>query len=352
VATVLDEFRLQSRFCREFGSPFTSDLLARCADDIEAGGVVARLTNGWPGHPRVDALSLRVAGALHAATLTGRDPALAAEYPAQRADWTMDRVWPLARDFLEREEAYVRDFMKSPPQTNETARSTGLAAGFLWLAERSPQPFHMLELGASAGLNMNWDRFAYVYPRWGRDGVKGPAIPTVIEGAPPQWRDISIASRAACDQNPLDPESAEDRLRLRAYIWADQTARLDRLNAALELARAAGTKPDKADAAEWVRRKLPGRLPMGTTVVYHSVFFQYPPLEVRDAIRAAIEEAGQRTTAERRLAWVRLEPESIISGEKGSIRYVLNAVTWESGQRSDVTLAEADPHGRTLVWLG
>jgi hypothetical protein len=65
-----------------------------------------------------------------------------------------------------------------------------------------------------------------------------------------------------------------------------------------------------------------------------------------------IEEAGQRTTAERRLAWVRLEPESIISGEKGSIRYVLNAVTWESGQRSDVTLAEADPHGRTLVWLG
>ncbi|RYZ08516.1 MAG: DUF2332 domain-containing protein [Alphaproteobacteria bacterium] len=352
MVTVLEEFRLQSHFCGEFGSPFTEQLLARCADDIEAGGIVAKLTNGWPGHPRADAVSLRLAGALHAATLTGRDRALAAEYPEARADWAMDRVWPVARDFLVREEAFVRDFMKSPPQTNETARATGLACGFLWLAERSPEPFHMLELGASAGLNLNWDRFAYAYPAWGRADVAGPVIPTVVEGKPPGWRRLDIASRVACDQNPLNPDSADDRLRLRAYVWADQAPRMERLNAALDLARETGLKPEKADAAEWVQRKLGGELPAGTSVIYHSVFYQYPPLAVRQSIREEIEAAGARTSRDRRLAWVRFEPESVLGGERGSAHYVLNIVTWEEGRRSEATLAEVDPHGRSLVWRG
>jgi hypothetical protein len=348
--SVVEEFKLQSRFCGEFGSRFTQELLARCATDIAAGGILAKLTENWPGNPRGDALSLRVAGALHAAALSLRDPDLASEYPAQRPGWSMDRVWPLARGFLQREEAYVRQFLRSPPQTNEVARATGLACGFLWLAERSPQPFHMLELGASAGLNLNWDRFAFLHPPWGRSQRDGPSIPTQIEGPAPKWRDIEIASRSACDQNPLDPADPDDRLRLRAYVWADQTARMERLNGALDLARATGLKPERADAALWVRQRLGEELQAGATVVYHSVFFQYPPREVREEIQAGIEEAGLRTTLGQRLAWVRFEPESVIGGERGGARYVLNVVSWEAGRRSEATLAEVDPHGRSMVW--
>jgi hypothetical protein len=352
MATVLEEIRLQSRFCGEFSSHFTEQLLARMADDIEAGGICDKLTSTWRGNPRADAVSLRLAGVLHAAALTSRDPRLAAEYPAERKQWSMDRVWPIARDFLEREEAHVRDFMKSPPQTNETARSAGLACGFLWLADRSLQPFHMLELGASAGLNLNWDRFAYDHPPWGRADLDGPRIPTRIDGAAPLWRDIAIASRAACDQNPLDVTNAEDRLRLRAYIWADQTVRLERLNAAMDLARATGIRPDRADAGEWIKHKLAGELPLGTTVVYHSVFYQYPPREVRQAIRDAIEEGGTRTTGDRRLAWVRFEPNAVIGGPIEPVRYVLNVVSWNAGKRSEETLADVDPHGRFATWVG
>lgn len=352
MVSVLEEFRLQSRFCAEFGSRFTSELLARGADDIEAGGPVARLVDGWQGNPRVDAVSLRWAGALHAAALTGRDAALAAEYPGARGNWSTDRVWPAAVAFLQREEAWVRDFMRSPPQTNETGRSTGLAAGFMWLAQRSPEPFHLFELGASAGLNLNWDRFAYAYPAWGRAGVAGPFMPTEVRGAAlAPWRDIAIASRAACDQNPLDAANPHDRLRLRAYIWADQTARLERLNAALELAQATGVKVEEADAAAWTRRVLAGELPLGTSVIYHSVFLQYPPREVREAIVDAIAAAGARTSPGRRLAWLSFEPESVVAGPHGSARYVLHAAVWDEGRRSDVTLAEVDPHGRHLTWL-
>jgi hypothetical protein len=139
---------------------------------------------------------------------------------------------------------------------------------------------------------------------------------------------------------------------LRAYVWADQPARMERLNAAIELARETGVKVDRADAAAWVKAKLDGELPAGTSVVYHSVFLQYPPREVRDAIGEAIEAAGKRTTRERRLAWVRFEPEAVIGGQAGSTRYVLNVVTWNNGQREEITLADVDPHGRFLSWVG
>lgn len=350
---VLEEVRRQAHWCGEFGSPFTMDLLNRAADDIEAGGIVAKLTSDWPGNPRADATSLRLAGALHVAALTKRDAKLAAVYPAADANWSMDKVWPIARDFLQREEAWVRAFMQSPPQTNEVGRATGLVSGFLQLAaDEAPQPFRMLELGASAGLNLNWDRFRYAYPPWDRDRGDGPIIPTEVTGEPPPWRKLDIASRAACDQNPLDPSSSEDRLRLRAYIWADQTRRMDRLNAALELADASGLRVEKADAAEWVRSKLSGDLPPGTTIVYHSVFFQYPPREVRAAITQAIEEAGMRADKDRQLAWVRFEPDPIVGGPRDSTRYVLNIIRWDGSTRTQETLADVDPHGRFMTWQG
>jgi hypothetical protein len=352
MTTVVEEFRLQSRYCGELGSDFIRQLLSRAADDIEAGGIVARLTADWPGSPKADVVSLRLTGALHAAAITGRDAALTAEYPSARTDWSMDRLWPVTEAFLDRDEAWVRAFMTSPPQTNETGRSGALACGFMWLAERSSQPFHLLELGASAGLNLNWDRFAYAHPAWGRAQIAGPQIPTVINGDPPAWRDLVIASRAACDQNPLDAGNADHRLRLRAYVWPDQPARLARLAAALELAQALGVKVEKADAAQWLRARLAPELPEGTTVVFHSVFLQYPPREVREQIAAAMEEAGSRTTQARRLAWLMFEPEALVAGVPGSTRYVLQAAVWAGGRRSDVTLAEVDPHGWHMTWLG
>lgn len=350
--SVADEFRRQAHFCGELGSDFIRQILTRGVEDIDAGGIVAKLVADWPGNPAADAVSLRWAGALHAAAITGRDAGLAAEYPSARADWSLDRIWPLATAFLERDEAWVRAFMTSPPQTNETGRAGALACGFMWLAERSPEPFQLLELGASAGLNLNWDRFAYAHPAWDRADAAGPHIPTVISGDPPAWRNLDIASRAACDQNPLDVDNPDHRLRLRAYVWPDQPARLARLAAALDLAQAMAVKVEKADAAQWLRSRLARELPEGTTIVFHSVFLQYPPREVREQIGAAMEEAGGRTTQARRLAWLMFEPEALVAGVPGSTRYVLQAAVWTDRQRSDVTLAEVDPHGRHMTWLG
>lgn len=345
-------FERQAHWCDRLGSPFTARLMEHAAIDAEAGGIVAGLTSDWSAAPQQDAVGLRLAGALHAGVLTGRDADLAAVYPKRGRAWDFGDVWPIAKAFLEREADWVRAFMQSPPQTNEVGRAGGLAAAFLWLAERMPQPFRMIELGASAGLNLNWDRFRYAHEPWWRRSGAGPLIPTVFEGTPPEWREIAFSERLACDQAPIDVRDADQALRLRSYVWPDQFDRMERLDAAVAVARDAGAVVERADAGDWLAERLAGQLPEGTTVIYHSVFFQYPPQAVRDAITNCIETSGADASAQRQLAWVRFEPEVVLGGPAGSGRFVIDVRLWDGAREQRVELGEADPHGRSAVWRG
>ena len=338
---MIEHFRQQARFCEEYGSPFMTRLLDAMASDIEAGGPTGGLVANWPRSPRIDAVSLRVAGALHAAVLSGRDPALAAEYPAARPDWDMARVWPLARDFLARERDWVSGFLGSAPQTNETRRTIALLVGFLVLAARYDLEVELLEIGASAGMNLCWDRFAYRTAAW-QWGDGDVQIATTWTGAPPPLHARPrIRSRAACDLNPIDIRDPAERLRLRAYVWADQAERLARFDAAAALTVAHGEPVERADAAEWLEARLPRRATDALTVVYHSVFYQYPKTETRQRIARAITEAGERGVAP--LAWLRLEPEAVLDGPRDSVRFLVDLITWPGGERQ--TLATTDGHG-------
>lgn len=340
---LLAHFTEQAGFCDAMGSPFTARLLEALARDLEAGGPTADLVADWPGHPRADALSLRLAGALHAAALSGRDPALAAEYPAARPAWDAEAVWRAAHAFLARERAWVESFLRFPPQTNETRRAIALLAGFLHLAARFAAPLDLLEIGASAGLNLHWDRFAYQTASWRWGGPSDAAIDTEWRGPPPPLdARPRVRSRAACDQNPLDLRRPEERLRLRSYIWADQPDRLARFDAATAIALAHGVAVERADAAAWLEARLPARAPDALTVVYHSVFLQYPPREIRKRIEAALEQAGSSSPAP--LAWLRLEPEVVLGGPRESIRFLLDVITWPGRERR--TLAVTDGHVR------
>jgi hypothetical protein len=347
IEKILAHFREQAMFCAEYGSPFTAELIARMADDIEGGGPTAALVANWPRNPRADALSLRLAGALHAAALSGRDEALAATNPARQPDWSMEQVWPHARAFLAREQDWVREFIRSAPQTNETRRSIALLAGFLAFAKHWRGPIDMLEIGASAGLNLYWDRFAYRTQAWSW----GPPSPVLIDTewngpAPPTDVKVQVRHRAACDLGPLDVNDEAALLHLKSYIWPDQADRLARFDGAVKLAREAGVRVERADAADWLARKLAVRAGDAAIIVYHSVFLQYPPKVAREAIIGAIQEAGARATPQAPLAWVRLEPESVTNGVENGLRFVIDLTTWPGGERR--ILGYTDGHVRAV----
>lgn len=316
--------------------------------DYEAGGIVAELLTDWPNSIQRDAVGLRLAAALHFAVLTGRDAALAAAYPAADPDWTMGKIWPVAARYMQGDQAFVYAFIQSAPQTNEVNRSLILAPGFLDLAARYNQPLHMLELGASAGLNQNWDHYAYDAGAWQRPGNSDVVLKTEWNAPIPKNLDatVQIASRAACDLNPIDVMDDDQALRLQSYVWPDQPHRLRRLQAAIALARQTGLNLEKADAADWLEKRLCNRPKTGLTVVYHSVFLHYPPMAVQARIRDAIQKTGAAATKDSPFAWLCFEAEAYFGGLKASGKMVSRLQTWPGGDVQ--TYGSSDGHIMTV----
>ncbi|MEO0883809.1 MAG: DUF2332 family protein [Pseudomonadota bacterium] len=339
---IIDHFREQAAFCKHLGSPFTAALCELMANDLKAAGPVATLVDDWPTNPLKDALALRLCGALHHAALTDASPELAAAYPKSEAAWDMDTLWPFAQEHLTDAENKVREFLQFPPQTNETRRAIALLPGFLQIAAMFGKPLNLLELGASAGLNQNWEKFNYQTAAWQRSGSSDVIVDTDWRGPAPDAldQDIEIAARAACDQNPLNIHDIDATTRLKSYTWPDQLDRLKRFDAAVSLAREMDTTVEKADAAEWVRRKL-GNLPPGqTTIVYHSVFLQYPPRDVIQDIITAIETAGINTTEAAPLAWLCFEPEGLFQAKRAEPRMITRLQTWPGGQTRNLSYSD------------
>ena len=342
-------FDLQSGWCAAANSPFMAALMAEIAADLEAGGPCALAFGDWPGDPIADALAMRVAGALQAAALSGRDAALAEQYPWRRADWNVEELWPVAQAFIAHDRDWFVAFLQSPPQTNETRRSIALLPGFLELAPSGP--LHTLEIGASAGLLQSWDKFRYQTANWSWGPEGGPFMDAEWRGAPPAGLDahVEIGSRAGCDQNPLAVEDPEQMLRLRSYIWADQKDRFERLDAAIALARSQHIQIDRADAGVWLTQKLAGELPRGVTVLYHSVVAQYLSGDTRAAARAAIAAAASRATPGRRFAWLQFEPNPVLGREGPVDEMAVQLQVWPDAEKR--VIARAHAHGRWVEML-
>lgn len=293
---LVDHFHEQGKWCAVLGSPFTASLLSAMGHDFEAGGPVSAICGDWEGNPRKDALALRIAGALHHAVLSGTAPALSAVYPQPgKAEFT-DHSWQVVRDWLSANSDIVRAYLGSPPQTNEIRRSIALLPGFLELAARFEKPMHLLELGASAGLNQNWDAYAYQTDSWRWGSPSGAIITTDWQGPAPSHLDArpEIAARTACDLTPIDLKDEAAITRLKSYTWPDQFDRLEKLDAAIEIAKERKTRVDQADALDWLKRQLASRQSGALTVVYHSVFLIYPPKDVIAEIMAVIERPARK----------------------------------------------------------
>lgn len=341
---IVDHFVEQAGWCDDLGSPFTAALHHQFAADFAAKGPVFAICSDWRSNPRKDALGLRLAGALHYAVLSGAAPDLAETYPDESGAWDMARVWPIARDWLAKNLEPVRDFIQHPPQTNETRRSIILLPGLLKLAAKFEQPLHLLELGASAGLNQNLDRFNYQTETWRRDGESDVTVRTDWRAPVPEHLgvDLEIASRAACDLKPIDLFDPAQVLRLTCYTWADQQERLSRLRAAIRLAQACQTQVEAADASKWIADRLDRRPGAGVTVVFHSTFLIYPPRDVIAQIMSTIRQAGASATPDAPLAWLSYESEALFGGDRTSPKMHARLETWPGGTVD--TYAVSDGH--------
>jgi len=225
----------------------------------------------------------------------------------------------------------------SPPRTNEVRRSAGLIAGAHWLTAKYNLPIHLSELGASGGFNLMFDHFRLRIE--GQDyGPGNPALslmPDWSGALPPQARPV-VTERRGIDLNPLNPHDADDRLRLRAYLRADQLARLALTDAAI---RVAATPVDKGDAIDWLATRLSPR-PGVLLLIWHSIVWQYFPPRLQARGTALIQAAGAEAKTNSPLGWLSMERDERGPGAALTLRH------WPGYHH--VTLGRIDFHRRWL----
>lgn len=338
---VLDVVAFQATSCGTSGSPLYERILEGVVEDLRAGGVTVELLTGGSDDPLGSALTLRFLGAVHRIVLDGRAPELAAHYPSVGGHSATDPA-PAFLLTVRRHLDEVRRRTEDGVQTNEVGRAAVLVGGYAAVARRTQLPLRVLEVGASAGLNLRWDHFAY---DTGRTVAGDPDSPVrfsgVWEGEPPELPPtFAVAERAGCDRNPIDATTPSGRLTLMSYVWPDQVERFQRLEAAIEVARRVPATVDRADAVDWLTARLAQATLGEVTVVVHSIVLQYLSREHRGRFRSAITAAGERATGGAPLAWLRMEP--------GGERAELLLTTWPHGDER--VLATAGYHGRPVWW--
>ena len=98
----------------------------------------------------------------------------------------------------------------------------------------------------------------------------------------------------------------------------------------------------RGDAVDWLRAALAQPQAAGITrVLMHSVVWQYLGDARRAAITAMMQDAATRATADRPLAWVRMEPDRVLQRQELIVQH------WP-GQREPRMLATAHAHG---AWI-
>ena len=349
--------RFATTDCR-VGAPLYARLASAAAD---APDVLALLEVAAPDQRR----AVLLFAAVHDLVLAEPDLAPARWYPSIEPD--PDRrpegdPWPPFRRLCaDRADDLRSTIAGRVTQTNEIGRSLAIAAALGLVAAEAAQPLAVVEVGASAGLNLVFDRYGLGYgdgpvigdpasPVQLRARIHGP-IPVPVPAAMP-----TVAARIGLDRAPVDLTDPRAVRWLEACVFPDRLDRLARLRAAVALAAADPPPVLTGDAVHDLERAVAAVPTEAPLCVVHSWALTYV------ADRDGFVDRVRGIAARRPVWWVSVEPPrtvpalavpprdpSITPEMAGNT--VTALVRVEGDERRDRVLAWSHPHLDWIAWI-
>jgi hypothetical protein len=323
-----------------------SELYSRLAEGTGGDGELRALAaHAKPGQPHANLLF----GAVHFLLLRGAQHRLRAFYPDLNGGHTESGdPCPAFRDFVVAHRAELEPLIaQRVTNTNEVGRSALLHPGFRTLAAEAGTPLNLIEIGPSAGLNLIWDRYGVSYNKNGKTLASiAPRAPLVIqcelrgEKVPPSNATPQVARRVGLELNPVDLSNTDDRDWLRALVWPDQIARLERLERAIALFREDKPEIRAGDALELLADALRDMPENETVCVYHTIALYQFSRRMKETLNDILTVAGLRRPIYR----LSFETESFEG------RCPISLIRYHDGTRIERELGHAHPHGTWLEW--
>ncbi|MCY3821387.1 MAG: DUF2332 domain-containing protein [Gammaproteobacteria bacterium] len=279
--------------------------------------------------------------------LNGLDHPLAAHYPIISGEpRPLEPAYPQFREFcLEHRERIVELISTRLTQTNVVRRCTCLLPAFSIVCRETSSPLALIDLGASAGLNLNFDRYAYSYQRdgreilrWGSDSAQ-IRLEAELRGSgelPPIPPAIPVASRDGIDLDPVDLANPDQHLWLRALIWPEHVERHQQLIDAATEFKDSDIRMHAGDAARVLPALIESVSSDHALVVYSTIALHQFPRESRQRIADTLAAASAE-----RLVW-----QIALEGNDPE----LSITRYRNGTGETEMLASASPHGWWIEW--
>ena len=286
---------------------------------------VQRLLMGTPDHPLAAFYPNISGGSAPVGGLVPEDPA-----PALRAFC------------LEHEQALTSLLATRMVQTNVVRRCASVLPAFAHVDELGlGGTLYLIEIGASAGLNLNWDNYGYdsgagsVYgdPRSPVQisstfrGSQRPVMPGVLP---------ILAGRVGVDLNPIGLNDPEEALWLKALVWPERSDELELLEAAMQVALETPPKVTKGDALDLLPGLIDSVPEDQIPCLFHSHVLNQFPREARKAFWDLVVEHGSKMNM------------AVVSKEGGGEDSVVEVTHFRDGVKTHQRLANCDSHG---YWL-
>jgi len=219
-----------------------------------------------------------------------------------------------------------------------------LLPAFTLVAQKSKgRPLHLVDIGASAGLNLFWDHYAYHYSEslcWG-DANSPVQIQCALRGnvLPPVFVDFpKIIARTGIDPNPIDVRHQEEILWLRALIWPEHDERDRLLRRAIGVVQQNSLTLIRGDGVESLPAVMQG-VSDGSVLCITRIFTQLPPAS-RRRLESLISEYGARRDV------------FLISAKQhGWNESELHLLSIVDGIRDEKCVAYFQNHGAWIEWL-
>jgi hypothetical protein len=259
---------------------------------------------------------------------------------------TRDDPYPVFRKFCLAHATEMAQLLKTRSvQVNEIGRCSYFLPAFQILSQQlGGEPFVAIEVGASAGLNLFWDRYAYDYGDGTLYGsatsqivltceLRGNLRPPRLDTFPP------VAMRFGIDLDPKDVLDEDAMLWLRALIYPEQVERARRLEKAIALARQHPPLLVAGDALHVAPRALAAIAPNMPVLLFHSFVLN----QFTDPHRARYFDMLADWSTRRRLFDLALEPSDWPAP--------MILTHYENGAPIEQPLAICDHLGRWMEWL-
>lgn len=344
--------QLSDRF-RSFARTTTRAPLYRdLADAIASDEDLLDLLDGASDE---QALPVLLFAAVHSLVLEHTDSELARHYPTVHEPADSGSPRRAFRRFALDHADEIREIVaRRRTQTNEVGRCALFLPALAAVAAECGT-LALIDVGASAGLNLLLADYHYVYETESDSVHVGAPSPVVLQcsvrGPAPLPHAIpSIGSSVGLDADPIDVHDEESCRWLEACVWPDQLDRFRRLVAALEMARR--TPPDVRPGDAVVDLAALISEARGHPVVMNSWVLNYLCEADRRAYVAELDSIGEHTD----LSWIIAESPAETPGlpvpttEPPEQVTVLSLVRWRGGHRDVRRLATCHPHGYWMHW--